>query len=213
MRTTVITVMALILISFMPAKFNKDFKKQKKHIDTLTIINPIVNVVANNNKSSYLDSTLSGSNQNLIEKTSFDLLSKKYTLYKEKFTDFNYENYYKVYGKLVDSPKTLEGISIESVVDMSSLNFEGRYALLMVYFGTINPDYSPHYNLKAGIASNTIVIAPHTKPHNDLQLLIIDTENNEIVFFDQRETSNIDPRIPEEIEQATKTILKKIYYK
>ena len=81
------------------------------------------------------------------------------------------------------------------------------------YFGTINPDFSPHHNLTAGMASNSIVIAPHTKPHSDLQLLIIDTESNEIVFFDQRETSNIDPRVPEEVEQVTKTILKKIYYK
>ncbi len=90
---------------------------------------------------------------------------------------------------------------------------KNRYALLLIFYSNYNPDYQSHYNAKMGLATTKILVDKKTKPFSDLRLIVMDTLNKEIVFYDNISSSNFDPRLEVEIETMTKKILKKIYYK
>jgi hypothetical protein len=206
-------LLLLVIKGCGSVKYSADFKSQKKHLDTLSVFTPIVTVIADNKKLKYTDTSLSNSIRLLIEKQIFDLLSEKYRLEKKQLPKTELSLFDDTYSQLENSDKRLNGIFCDSILEKFDVNYESRFVLLITFKGEINPDYGPHYNLKAGMATNRIIIAPHTKAYSDLRLTVIDTKTNEIVFYDKIKTSNYDPRMESEIEHITKTILKKIYYK
>ena len=208
----ILGLVIIILTSCGSAKYSSNFKNQKKYLDTLTIFTPLVTVVAKNSKINYIDSVLTHSVQLLIEKQTFDLLSSKYRLEKKQLAQIDQKSFDKIYSQIENSGKRISGILCDSILIQVDQNYKNKFALLIIYNGEINPDYGPHYNISAGMASNGIIIAPQTKPYSDLRLMIIDTEIREIVFFDRINSSNYDPRVDSEIEHITKTILRNIYY-
>jgi len=215
-QQTILLIIILIvtLTSFIPAKYTKDFKKQKKQISSLTLISPIVTIISNNGIERYVDTVSTKANQILIKDFTNELLSHKYKIENVKTPKINILLLNKILSKLEDSPNELTKNSYKPIQKEIDLRFKNRYALLIIYNGTFNPDFPPHYKLNSAI-SGTIVITPNitTKAESDLRVLILDTDTKEIVFYDRIFSSQYDPRIPYETEQMTKKILKKIYYK
>jgi hypothetical protein len=210
-----IGISIFFLLSFIPAKYSADFRKEKKGIDTLTIFNPIVQIVANNNRTKYIDSILIRDNQVLIERITNDLLVKKYTLKKALLPSIDINVFSDLFEQLENSSKTLIKISSRQIFKDLNIECKSKYALLLVYHGQYHPDFPPHYKLNAAMFSSTIVITPKnpTKSISDLRLLVIDTEFEEIVFYDRINSSKYDARVSSEVEQMTRNILRKIYYK
>lgn len=198
-----------------PAKYAEGFKQTKKEIDTLSILPLFAHIIANNYQIEHIASTLIRANQQHIDSLTFNLLSKKYTLEKVELPAKELNVFSEVFSQLEESPKTLSKISSKPLFDVQHLTAKNRYVLLMVYFAQINPDYPPHYKLNSAMVSNTIVITPNnpTRAFSDLRLLIIDTEKEQIVFYDRIESSKFDARVPGEVEQMTRKILRKVYYK
>ena len=208
-----LVIVTLILMGFIPAKYSSSFKKEKSKIENLTIYSPVVHITANNNKTEYKDSTLSKLNQEFLDSLTNNLLSKKYNLNNSLLPEFNINQLTELFKEVERSPKLLNDISAKEIFQKLNLKSESKYALMLVYNGQINPDYPPHYNIYSGLASNSVIVNPNTKPYSDVRIMIFDTENESVVFYDMVSSSNFDPRVSSEVEQLAKKILKKIYYK
>lgn len=208
-----LVIVTLILMGFIPAKYSSSFKKEKSKIENLTIYSPVVHITANNNKTEYKDSTLSKLNQEFLDSLTNNLLSKKYNLNNSLLSEFNINLFTELFKEVERSPKLLNDISAKEIFQKLNLKSESKYALMLVYNGQINPDYPPHYNIYSGLASNSVIVNPNTTPYSDMRILIFDTENENVVFYDMVSSSNFDPRVSSEVEQLAKKILKKIYYK
>lgn len=208
-----LVIVTLILMGFIPAKYSSSFKKEKSKIENLTIYSPVVHITANNNKTEYRDSTLSKLNQEFLDSLTNNLLSKKYNLNNSLLSEFNINLFTELFKEVERSPKLLNDISAKEIFQKLNLKSESKYALMLVYNGQINPDYPPHYNIYSGLASNSVIVNPNTTPYSDMRILIFDTENESVVFYDMVSSSNFDPRVSSEVEQLAKKILKKIYYK
>ena len=204
----------LVLWSFTPIKYATYFKKEKKKVDTLSVITPYVQIFADNNQYQVEDIELSLFNQGLFDSITKDLLQKKYILNHMLLTPNNIE-FYKLFDSLENSPKVLHEISAENLFKNSEINWKSKYALILIFHSKYHPDFPPHFTRDAAFMSGTIVISPHNpiKSESDLRLLVINTEYNEIVFYDKVNSSQYDPRLPNEIENMVRQILKKIYYK
>jgi len=208
-----LVIVTLILMGFIPAKYSSRFKKEKSKIENLTIYSPVVHITANNNKTEYKDSTLSKLNQEFLDSLTNNLLSKKYNLNNSLLPEFNINLFTELFKEVERSPKLLNDISAKEIFQKLNLKSKSKYALMLVYNGQINPDYPPHYNIYSGLASNSVIVNPNTKPFSDMRIMIFDTENESVVFYDMVSSSNFDPRVSSEVEQLAKKILKKIYYK
>jgi len=195
------------------AKLSTEFKSQKKHVDTLCLLEPAVKIISKRGTIQSIDSQLTKVNKELLEKITSDLLDSKYIIEKSEFSINDFSILDEMYQNLENSPKLINKVSINSFLEANVVDKKSRYILLLTYIGGINPDFAPNYNIKAGIASNSVIINPGTKPFSDIRLVIIDRIRKEVVYYDSFYSSNYDPRLPENVEQMTKTILKSIYYK
>jgi hypothetical protein len=206
---------ALLMLSFIPAKYAPDFKKDKKQIDTLTIFSSFAHIVANNNVTAYADPSLAIANQKVMDSLILDLLDRKYILESQNLPQINPDQFADLFAQLEQSPKTLNNISSRELLENLNTPCKNKYALLLVYHGQYHPDFPPHYKFNSAVQYNTIAITPNnpTKSTSDLRLLVIDTEQEEVVFYDEINSSKYDPRVKSEVEQMTRNMLKKIYNK
>lgn len=210
-----IMIPMILLVGFVPAKYAADFKKNKKNIESLAILNPVVHVVANNNLTTFTDSTLIIQNQRLFDSITCYLLSKKYSLEKVSLPDVDIHSFTGMFAELEQSPKTLDKISVGQLFGKHNLGCKSRYALLLVYSGQYHPAFQPHFKRNTALLNDVIVITPGnpTQAISDLSLMIIDTESAEVVFYDRAGPSANDARVPAEMEHITRSVLRKIYYK
>lgn len=211
--TITLLLFSILLASCSTAKYSVSFKKQKKHLDTLSIAKPFVEIYAITRSKKYLDTTLTSSNIKTIEKTTLNLLDSKYNLKKTILKNSDTQELKQLLEKLESSPKQLVNISVKKAISYFKDDFDSRFVLLLIYNGSINPNYGTNHNLKEGMATGLIVVNPSAKPHSDLRLLIIDKEKEKVVYYDKFRSGNYDPRLPSQVEQMTKTILKSVYYK
>ena len=201
----IVGISILLMIGCESAKYTTDFKKQKKQIDTLTVIIPFTYVAAVSFRTGYFDSLLTTVNQELIEKTTLNILSSRYAIEKTYLPKIDLRTLDEIYSQIENSPKTLSGIHSKTLLTEIEHN-NNRYAVLIIYNGQINPDFPPHSNFK----TDSFIINMTTEPFSDLRLMIIDTEKEEVVYFDRILSINIDPRVESEIKQMTADILRKI---
>ena len=207
-------ILMMVLLGFTPAKYNKGFKNEKKKLDTLTVLTSFVQISANNNKYKVEDIELSIFNQRLIDSVTINLLQKKYVLNKSQLST-NRLDFVEIFESLENSSKTLNKISSKKLFKNLKINLDGKYALILLLNGQYHPEFPPHYTRDAAFMSGTIIISPNNpiKAESDLRLLVINTENDEIVFYDRINSSQYDARVSSEIKIMTRKILKKIYYK
>ncbi len=141
------------------------------------------------------------------------MLKSKYKIEKCELPFIDTSIFRETFQRLEASTNSLSNISANTILNHFGNEIKNRYALLLVFYSNYNPDYQTHYNAKMGLASSRIILDKNTKPYSDLRLLIMDTLNKEIVYYDKISSNNYDPRLADEIEVMTKKILKKIYYK
>ncbi len=214
MKNTLYIILLFSLVSCGTGKFATSYKLEKKSTDSLIILQPLVQidmVDEMNNKEK--DNKLIENNKKLISDITYGLLDSKYILFDQGIADYNTDLIFNLCDHLENSENTLSGHYILDLDFSNEFKTGPKYALLIVYKGMFNPNFEPDYNIKAGMTTNTLIINSSTKPYSDLRLLIINRENNEVVFYSSNKTTNSDPRVQAEIEQMTKLILKPIYYK
>ena len=213
-RTAIAILIVLTIFSHLgcsSAKYSAGFKSEKKQIDALTIFSPLVNVTFKKDQLTYIDTAFSTSIQQQMEEITLEVLSSKFNVEQVSLSSVNQKALFDLFHKLDNSPKTLDAISSGSLFEINP-GCNSRYAVLLTFHSEINANFGPHQNVSTGMATNSIIIAPHTKPHSELRLMVLDMNNDEIVFCDMIKSSNFDPRIESEIKHKTKTILKKVYY-
>lgn len=205
----------LVLSGFIPEKHVPGFKEEKKGIDTLTIFNPVVQVFADNNRTRNIETELTQIDTRLIDSLTNKLLAKKYVLEKIMTPTSEIEVFSELFEQLENSPRSLVNVSSKLIFDNQTNFCKSKYALLLLYNGQFHPDFPPHYKLNSAVLSSTIVITPNnpTRSISDLRVLIIDTEKEQIVYYDRLNTSKYDARVQSEVVQMTKDLLKNIYYK
>ena len=205
------SIILTLLSSCNSAKYSTEFKKQKKFVKELTIYEPIVTIIAENNQIKYADSTIANGAKKVIDDLTYQVLSDKYKLNKSQTKkNHNIKALNDFYEQIDNNSNTLESVSSNQI--FLGENKESRYSLLITLQGKFNPKYSPHTSLQQGYSPQSIIIIPKARPDSDLRVMIIDNKINEIVFYDKLNTSSYDPRVKKDIERITKTILKKIYY-
>ena len=207
------SIIIILSSSCNSAKYSTNFKKQKKFVEELTIYEPIVTIIAENNQISYVDSSIANGAKKVISDLTYQILSDKYKLNNPKNkNEYNIVALNDFYEQIDDNSNTLESISSEQILIRKNNNKGSRYSLLITLQGKFNPKYSPHSSLQQGYSPQSVIFFPKARPDSDLRIMIIDNEINKIVFYDKLNTSSYDPRLKKDVERITKTILKKVYY-
>lgn len=204
----------LLFSSFIPAKYATGFKQLKKEITSFSIMASHVNIVAKSRAGSFDETVFAEQVATIIDSMAADLLDNRYTIEAIKTPAINNDLLYNLIDKLEELPNTFTQISYESIFQEKIPSNQNRYALFISYKSVFNPDFPAHYKLQSAVMGN-VVITPKdkTKTESDICILLHDTHEKEIVFYDRTITSMYDPRIKSEIELMVKSILKKIYYK
>jgi hypothetical protein len=202
-----------LLITFTSAKYAPNFKKDKKQIDSLSILAPIVVINKIGSKGLIADTLTTRVNKTLLANVTKRLLKNKYQLnFIESSTIENFD-FTTIFTQLDDANKELQNINCnELLTQLANTNCQ-RYALLLHYNTTYNPRYDPHESATKGLQTNTLIINSGTSPVVNFRILILDTQQNMVVYYDDINSINFDPRIKSETEELTKKILKTIYYK
>lgn len=212
--TFLILLSFVLLSSFVPTKYAKDFKKRKKEITSFVILKPYVEIISDNGHDSLIDTQLVREIGLIIDSIANNLLNNKYIIETLKTPSLNNNLLYDLLNEIEDMPKTLPQVSYKSIFSENVLSKKNRYALFISYRSIYNPDFPPHFKLYNAMNA-TVVITPKvkTRTESDICILLLDTQEEEIVFYDRSITSAYDPRVKSEIEQMTKSMLKQIYYK
>jgi hypothetical protein len=212
--TISIVFLTTLTIGCSTSKYSKEFRETKKHLDTYVIIESIVTIDARDRNSKTSDPSLSKSTARIVNRVVNETLSKKYKLKQLNGQEFGTKSLDSIYNYIDKNKiKELQGIKTTQNLKSNFLGQTDRYGLLISINGYYNPNYAPHFNLTAGMATNSIVVNPTIKPRMDIRIVVIDFEINELVYYDKFSTSNYDPRIENEVVELVRTRLRKIYYK
>ncbi len=179
-------------------------------------MNPIVQVAAASDiRAKSIEPDLTQTNARLIDSITNKLLSKKYTILKAQSPNNDIETITELFQQLDNSSNLLVNVSSKSIFDKQNTNCKSRYVLLLTFSGQFDPNFPPHYKLYNALLYNRIVITPDNSisSYSELRLIVIDTETEQIVYYDRLKTSKYDSRIESEVIQMTKDVLKNIYYK
>lgn len=210
----IVIIFTFIFFGCRNIKYSIEFKENKKHTDSYFLFQPIVELKKVNNNKATVDSVLSSTTEEIIKNKTVTLLSNKFSLTQINEQIFNKAVLNDLYIQIDNiKEKTLQDILIDSIIAFNYQIKGNKYGILVSINGFYNPDYSPHYNLTAGIATNSVIINPYTKPHLSFRVLVIDVEKKQVVYYDKALTSNYDPRLKTEIEELVVLKLKKIYYR
>jgi hypothetical protein len=216
MKTIQINKMLYITVFFIflatsckTGSYTLEFKNEKKKIDTLTYIRPFVQVVTYKG----LDTSLINLNSILITRTTSDLLGKKYHIVECESNNFDYAS---VFDKIRDIDKSnvqFKNISISKFLEQKDFQINSRFALLIFFGGTYNPNFETDYNIKNWIFSNVTIINSWAKVQSEGIVIIIDTFSKEIVYYNRISSKNYDPRKDGEVEKLIQYLLQWLYYK
>ncbi len=180
----------------------------------MIVLKPIVNVVTKTRDETTEALSLSKNIANNIEKIALKLLSSKYKITQSTIHDFDQGALQDLCLKIdADKSKELNNYSTHAVFDALKVELKGKYAALLLMDAKINPAFEPHYQLKTSLATDFYVVNKNIKPQTILRLLVIDLEEEKVVFHQKIVTKNYDPRVNSEVEQITRIILKRLYYK
>lgn len=96
------------------------------------------------------------------------------------------ETYSELLQQLENSSDVLVNVSSKSIFDKQNTNCKSRYALLLIYNGQFDPNFSPHYKLYHALLTNRVVITPDNpiSSFSDKRLIEIDMEAEQIVYYD-----------------------------
>lgn len=210
--TMLISLSIMSLFILCSAKYSSNFKSDKKHIDTITIIEPLVRVIKTNKKENTIDTNLTNLNKKVIDRVTKRLLNAKYKTLNSNLKNAEFEKIFELYDQLNKSGKVLENISASFLLDQIEPAIQSRYAIFLNYNCIYDQSIVRNSNIRNGLASSTFIINGGNIPV-EFVLLVIDTGTKNVVYYDKIINTNYDPREESETEVLTKKILRKIYYK
>lgn len=189
----VFIVLATIL-SCSTSKQSAESHSFKKSIDTLFISRPFCVITASQDGKKSFDSELSRTNEELIFKTSMNLLDAKYCLKEFRILPDSL-----LFRELFNSTEKLSVSNAADIVNpiLGKYDLAGypEAVLLLFYNAEYNPAFEPNFNVKQGMGTNRIIINPYTKPLVRLDVLLLDMKSAKLQYYDCTITSNSDPRL------------------
>ncbi|MGY5353504.1 hypothetical protein [Wenyingzhuangia sp. IMCC45467] len=207
-------MLTIILSSCSSVKYFGNFKKEKKKINEITILTPIVSVIEKEKYRTSINQDLSIQNSFLIDSISNKLLSNKYEKVESKKQQYsNLENLDEILNKL-DNSDNNNLISLSKIFENKEIMTNNEYAILFVYNARYNPKFEPHYRTTSAL-SGMVVITPGEKitSNSNLRMMVLNTKTKQVELYDKIETLKFDPRVTQEVVQLTRTLIKKMYYK
>ena len=186
----------------------------KKNIDSLTVFEPWVYVTALKGSGREYDTALNAKLRKDLHSKVFSLLSRKYTA--NKFTSDQQSVSEAELGKLfqtLDEARkgTTEVAAPPYILDAINAN-EGRYCLLVFLQAHYDADMAPYENIQQAMKTSRVYLNTD-QFRSDLRLVIVDKHNNNIIYYNKKNSGTVDPRIPDFIKQQVLAVVKPIYYK
>lgn len=212
-KTFLFQFLIVLLCSCNSGKYATSYKIEKSDVDSIVLIHPFVQIETIDRNGNHQDLTLTQEHKRLIYSTANELLDSKYSITPQDTLAIDMDYVNEIFEKLDESKKLISGIYL-SKGDNSTQSIVGsKYALIVFYQGVYNPNFQPDHNVKAGLATNMLIVNPSSKPASTMRVLMINRNTHEVVFYAKKTTREADPRIVSEIEKLTRSILKPIYYK
>jgi hypothetical protein len=207
------SISCILFISLTSAVYENNFKINKKNVDSFTIITPIANVLKNDGEKITTSISLSDKNKSIIETVSKRMLKAKYHITEALSEKWNSSTLTEIYKAIDSSGKSLQNISYLDLLDKIYPSVTTRYIIFLHYESSFNPNFETNYNTKRSLFANTIILNKSTFITTSYKLLIFDTKDKIVVYYNTINTKNYDPRLESDVEEITKKILKPIYYR
>lgn len=212
-KTLLLSFITLCLYSCQSTKYYQGFKKEKKKIQNLAIIDPVVLIdespLENPQKVDRLEKHL----DSLIKHSTINLLEKRYSKITTKTANIDYSSLDSIINSIHNSSSSKTFRFTNTFKNLETLEQE-KYAMMLVYKGSYNPVFKPHTQLNGALGGMYILsMGNKIEGESDLSLIVFNLKTKEIVLFDRNITTDYDPRVPSEIQRMTKLFLKTMYYK
>ncbi len=203
---TLISCLVILMTSCNSVKYSTEFKNNKKSLKELTVFEPFVNIVEIRHDKKIIDTNLVNANIAIIDSVTIDLLSSKYKIEKKQLPQIRPELYNEIYNQLDIPTEEFKEISCDTLLSILSNSYQTKYALLITCNLEIDWD-------KLYLVSGPVIPVEHPTFTSNLRLIVFDTENKKVVYYDRIISPVYDPRIRKTGEYLTKRLLKSIYYK
>lgn len=180
--------------------------------DTLFVLQPMVSVVANDNRSATTDVLLTDHSRGVIDSIARNLLKKKFAIDTSRLFVNNAEAM-RMFESLDETVTLADTIKCCAFLP-DQLKQRAGYALLMQYSGQYHPDFPPHFKLQSGVMGVAVVTPGNpTKAVSEMRLLVVELKTGKAVLLDRAKSSKYDARRDDDLIQMTRTFLKEVYYR
>lgn len=180
--------------------------------DTLFVLQPMVSVIANDNRSATTDILLTQHVRGVIDSIARNLHKKRFAIDTSRLYANNAEA--KRMLESADETVTLTDTDFVAQLLPDQLKHRSGYALLMQYNGQYHPDFPPHFKLQSAMMGVGVVTPGNpTKVVSEMRLLVVELKTGKAVLLDRTKSSKYDARRDDDLIQMTRTFLKKVYYR
>ncbi len=180
--------------------------------DTLFVLEPMVSVIANDNRSATTDILLTQHVRGVIDSIARNLLKKRFAIDTSRLFANNAEAMRML--ESADETVTLSDTDFVAQLLPDQLKHRSGYAMLMQYNGQYHPDFPPHFKLQSAMMGVGVVTPGNpTKAVSEMKLLVVELKTGKAVLLDRTRSSKYDARLDDDLIQMTRTFLKKVYYR
>lgn len=180
--------------------------------DTLFVLEPMVSVIANDNRSATTDILLTQHVRGVIDSIARNLLKKRFAIDTSRLFANNAEAMRML--ESTDETVTLSDTDFAAQLLPDQLKHRAGYAMLMQYNGQYHPDFPPHFKLQSAMMGVAVVTPGNpTKAVSEMRLLVVELKTGKAVLLDRTKSSKYDARRDDDLIQMTRTFLKKVYYR
>ena len=180
--------------------------------DTLFVLQPMVSVIANDNRSATTDILLTQHVCGVIDSIARNLLKKRFAIDTSRLFANNAEAMRML--ESADETVTLSDTDFVAQLLPDQLKHRSGYAMLMQYNGQYHPDFPPHFKLQSAMMGVGVVTPGNpTKAVSEMKLLVVELKTGKAVLLDRTRSSKYDARLDDDLIQMTRTFLKKVYYR
>ncbi len=201
-----------IMISCMPGGQTALFRQMKKEADTLIVISPYLEILADDFREKSIDHDLQELNRQLITKVTSDVLSSRYVLKHIELPEIDENKLFSFYDSLDNSTESNAAAIQQPLFSELKEIDKSKLAMFITYHAEYNSVAAP-VSSQSNFGTSTLTVNPSARPRSDLRLIVINLQTDEVVFYNRHNTRNYSPNIPNDIEQITRRLLKDIYYK
>lgn len=199
-----------IMISCVPVGQTALFRHMKKEADTLIVISPFLEIMANDFRVKTSDTILVERNIDLITSVTSKVLSSKYVLKHIEMPELDMKKIMLIYSELDKS-------SIENNTTRQQTFFPALKDLdnnQLAIFITLHAEHNTETTaMTYNPVTKTHNYNPAASPKSDLRLFVFNLQTDEIIYYDRFFSRSFSANSPANMETMTKKLLKSLYYK